>query len=258
MRRYLYSTHWDVPAAFAKLKNLFKLRVSKNTFTNKEHGIIFPYFLQHENPDFFVTKPLDHYKHYIRSKCKTILPKKDKYGRRVFLIQYGLVDTSLHSIQDLTVMDDAWFEIFFDDVETQKKGMAIIIDSKGYTLKMMKYASPGNMKVLSTRGDYVPSNVYEFHMVNTPALMSGALKMVVPLLSKNVKKGIQFHSNYSTLHSSLGKECIPSQYGGDTELDYNFGLDLMDKNYDLLNEMHKYGWVETENDGKSGSKNKKK
>lgn len=127
-----------------------------------------------------------------------------------------------------------------------------------YSWRMMRWLTPGNMKVCSQRADLVPARRYEFHVVNSSVFMNSAIQIVFPSLSKDIKNAIHFHSNYSTLHAYLGKESVPTEYGGDLVLDYDKSLEILEENFDLINDLHKYDYIETEGDTKSSKKNKKK
>jgi hypothetical protein len=54
----------------------------------------------------------------------------------------GNVDTTKASIVDCIRMNDLWIELAMDEEETQKNGMALIIDLGGLPLHLFKFLSP--------------------------------------------------------------------------------------------------------------------
>jgi len=52
------------------------------------------------------------------------------------------IDTTKASIVDCIRLNDLWIELAMDEEETQKNGMALIIDVGGFPLRLFKFLSP--------------------------------------------------------------------------------------------------------------------
>jgi hypothetical protein len=57
------------------------------------------------------------------------------------------------TIYRLSHVDDLWLEVAMEEDETQKNGLAIIIDMEGYSLKLFRWLTPHNMRVGSRKID---------------------------------------------------------------------------------------------------------
>lgn len=80
------------------------------------------------------------------------------------------------------------------------------------------------------------------------------LKFTTPKLSKfnlnfsnlfpDIKSKIYFHySEFSSLHSHLGRECLPEEYGGlDGKLNYEDLNDMLRKEANIFDSLKNYGW----------------
>lgn len=122
---------------------------------------------------------------------------------------------------------------------------------------MLKWLSPGNVKVASLKAELIPVKNMEVHIVNSSALMNTAVNIVFPLLNQSIKEQVYFHyQNYESLHEHLGRENLPVSYGGLTEdLNYNDLNNFLYKNEDCLNKMLSYGYISSP---EFSSKDKKK
>lgn len=121
----------------------------------------------------------------------------------------------------------------------------------------MKWLAPGNVKVASTKADLLPVKNMEVHVVNSSSLMNAAVSMVFPMLSQSIKDQIHFHySNFPSLHEHLGRDVLPSEYGGLQEsLSYDDLTNYLFKHEDYLNKSFNYGYIADPN---KSAKDKKK
>lgn len=56
-------------------------------------------------------------------------------------------------------MDDLWIELALDEEETQKNGIAFIIDMEGISWQFMRYLTPLNVKVGTRKAEVCTFNV---------------------------------------------------------------------------------------------------
>lgn len=75
--------------------------------------------------------------------------------------------------------------------------------------------------------------------------MNAAVSLVFPLLSQSIKDQIYFHyQNFPSLHEHLGRDVLPSEYGGLQEnFSYNDLANYLFKHEDYLNKSVQYGYT---------------
>lgn len=193
--RFLHCCDWNVDAAYQRMIKLFKLK--------------------HDHPDWFVDKPLRHYEGILKRNIKFALDKRDKNGRRIFVSKMGNMDINAYSATDLAHLDELWFELMLNELDTQKNGISCLIDMRGYSIRSMRYLTPTNIRIATQKADLMPLKHMEFHVVNSSAFMNAAVAILYPMLSKQIKDSVHFHySNWDSLHAQLGKDALPAEYGG--------------------------------------------
>lgn len=192
---------------------------------------------QHDNPDWFVDKPLQNYKELLNRNIKFVLDKRDKKGRRIFVSKMGNMDISAFSATDLAHLDELWCEFMLNDLETQKNGISCLIDMSGYSLKSLRYLTPTNIRIATQKADLMPVKHMEFHVVNSSTFMNAAVAILYPMLSKQIKDSVHFHySNWDSLHAQLGKDALPAEYGGSNGEVFDYDM----LNRQLLDLEHHY------------------
>lgn len=109
----------------------------------------------------------------------------------------------------------------------------------------MKWLAPGNVKVASTKAELLPLKNMEVHVVNSSTLMNAAVSLVFPILSQSIKDQVHFHyQNFPSLHEHLGREVLPTEYGGLVEnLNYGDLANYLFKHEDYLNKSCIYGYT---------------
>lgn len=61
----------------------------------------------------------------------------------------------------------------------------------------------------------------EFHLVNLSPICNAFLSIIHPFLSQRIKDKFHFHySDWTTLHECLGREILPTEYGGLNQINY--------------------------------------
>jgi hypothetical protein len=63
----------------------------------------------------------------------------------------GNIDTSNKdvTVYRLNHVDDMWLEVAMEEEETQKNGLAVIVDMEGYSVKLFRWLTPQNIRISS-------------------------------------------------------------------------------------------------------------
>lgn len=148
------------------------------------------------------------------NKVKVILDKRDRHGRRIYVFKVGNMLPTL-DFYDAAQTDDILFMAALAELETQKKGLSVILDLKGLSIKHFKWLTPNKMRIAVKKAEILPTKNVHFHVVNTSNLFSKVLNLILPLVSEKLKAQLHLHyGDRASLHSSLGRDCLPEEYGG--------------------------------------------
>ncbi|KAB0797136.1 hypothetical protein PPYR_08130 [Photinus pyralis] len=169
-----------------------------------------------EHPEWFATgSPID-YKDLIDQNTRTILPGvRDRDGRRIFVSKLGEFNVSRMSPQQSAKVDELWLELIMDEPETQGTGLSVILDMKGYSLRMFRWLTPSNIRFGSRKADLYPCKELVYHVVNTSTLISASVKLIWPFLTAKLKERFHFHfDDWESLHKHITPDVLPPEYGG--------------------------------------------
>uniref|UniRef100_A0A182MAH1 CRAL-TRIO domain-containing protein n=1 Tax=Anopheles culicifacies TaxID=139723 RepID=A0A182MAH1_9DIPT len=201
--RFLFCCDWDVEEAFGRIVKLIKLKEA--------------------NPDWFFHKPIATYSELLNRNVKFTLEHRDRRGRRVFVTRLGAIDFSNMAVTDLANLDDIWFELMLNELETLENGVTCLIDMSGYSLKSFRFLTPQNIRIGSAKTDLLPLKNIEFHVVNSSIFMNAAIAILYPMLSKKIKDQVRFHySNWESLHEYIPADILPQEYGGTSGKQFDF------------------------------------
>uniref|UniRef100_A0A2C9H8N2 CRAL-TRIO domain-containing protein n=1 Tax=Anopheles quadriannulatus TaxID=34691 RepID=A0A2C9H8N2_ANOQN len=201
--RFLYCCDWDVQEAFGRIVKLIKLKEA--------------------NPEWFFHKPIATYSELLNRNVKFALDRRDRRGRRVFITRLGAIDFSSMAVTDLANLDDIWFELMLNELETLESGVTCLIDMSGYSLKSFRFLTPQNIRIGSAKTDLLPLKNIEFHVVNSSVFMNAAIAILYPMLSKKIKDQVRFHySNWASLHEYIPADILPAEYGGTAGKTFDF------------------------------------
>ncbi|KFB39063.1 hypothetical protein ZHAS_00006386 [Anopheles sinensis] len=193
--RFLYCCDWNVEESFGRIVKLIKLKEA--------------------NPEWFFHKPIATYGELLNRNIKFALDRRDRRGRRVFVTRLGAIDFSTMAVTDLANLDDIWFELMLNELDTLDTGVTCLIDMSGYSLKGLRFLTPQNIRVGSAKADLLPLKNIEFHVVNSSVFMNAAVAILYPMLSKRIKESVHFHySNWDSLHEHIPADILPQEYGG--------------------------------------------
>jgi len=180
---------------------------------------------------------------------QVLLGDRDRRGRRVYLVKIGNMDTNNKGVTifRVTHVDDLWMEVALNEDETQKNGLAVIIDMEGYSLKLFRWLTPHNISVSSRKLYNLSFPSIDFHVVNNSLLLDTSIALVYPFLDSVVKEHIHFHNkDWPSLHKHINPEILPQEYGGHIpSLDYAKLRSVLYDNTTQLMEMFSMGYVNT-------------
>ncbi|XP_063698369.1 alpha-tocopherol transfer protein-like [Culicoides brevitarsis] len=195
LMRFLHCCEWDVDQAYKRIVKIMQHR--------------------RNHPTWFINDDATSFIPVLKENIKTVLEKRDKNGRRVYVTKLGNIKPHIKA-SDMAQLDDLWFNTILDEPETIEKGVSVIIDMKNASWRIMKLLSPGNIKTAATSADLTPISHMEFHIVNSSAILNSAVTLIFPFLGQRLKDQVHFHhSNMKSMHEFLGRECLPEEYGGE-------------------------------------------
>jgi len=182
-------------------------------------------------PEWLFKHPPEQYDSLLRMGACCILEGRDKYGRKVYFMDTTNMKPSKMKLEDKTVLDSLWMELVMDDPETQRLGVAMLMDIKNISVKMIKWFTLKNISRMSRYAETSPLRHMEVHVINTNPVINSMIKMVFPFLSSFIKDRIFFHNdNYDALKEALGVEVLPQEYNGTgPKIDCNKQVDLLYK-----------------------------
>jgi hypothetical protein len=225
--RYLRWLHFDPDKAFNKMKDIHKFRAEK--------------------AEWHCRKPPSEYEDILALNVQVMLGDRDRRGRRVYLVKIGNIDTNHVTIYPLTHVDDLWLEMAMEEEETQKNGLAIIVDMEGYSWKLFRWLTPQNINVGLRKFYNLTFQSIDIHVVNTSFLLNTSIALVFPFLDSKTKEHIHFHNtDWPSLHKHINPEILPQEYGGHVpSIDYVKLRSVLYDNSENLMELFSMGYVNT-------------
>ncbi|CAH0758100.1 unnamed protein product [Diatraea saccharalis] len=95
-------------------------------------------------------------------------------------------------------------------------GHIIVIDIKDYTLKIIPKCNVMFFRdFLMFLLEGMPVRVKQVHLVNCPSYVDKLFALVKPVLPTEICNIIKFHENSAGLLKAIGKQYLPTEYGGD-------------------------------------------
>ncbi|EFA03468.1 retinaldehyde-binding protein 1 [Tribolium castaneum] len=193
--------------------------------------------------------PEDEKQAFTEHNVVNVLTNRDNKGRRVLLVNVGgSWDTS-------KVTSDQLFRIFYLiheaavlEPETQVRGVVVIMDFDGLSLKQISAFSPAfSLKLLSFIQDAMPLRLKEVHMVKQPFIFKMVWQIFKPFIKEKLKNRIFFHgSKMSSLHKYIEPSHLPKDYDGTMpKIDYT-GADwypCIEKYSDHIRTFNTFGYV---------------
>lgn len=193
--RFLHCTGFRIDDAFKRIQEMNDLRI--------------------ENPDWFASTPPSDHAMLLSWNTKVMLDARDKFGRRIYITKIANIDATKTTIQKVAQFDDLWLEAILDEPETQANGLCCIIDMAGFSWKLFRWFTPGNVRIATKRTELLPTKKLVIHVVNSSMLLNATVALVFPFLSAKTKEQIHFHyEDWPSLHKFVNPEYLPVEYGG--------------------------------------------
>ncbi|XP_028132348.1 alpha-tocopherol transfer protein [Diabrotica virgifera virgifera] len=201
--RFLYCTDFNTELGFKKIKDYY------------ENILAYPKWYSTDPP--IKIKPL------IDKNISVMVPASvDKDDRQIYLFKVGNVDIQNISIQEISFLDDIWFEYLLEnEPHLSGKGICIIVDFEYVTWKFAKWFNYRNVKIGFKKLALVPFKEIKIHFVNNSKSMKYFLKLIVSCVPEDIKKQVHFHfSDQETLAKHIDKDFLLPEHGGYNKLNY--------------------------------------
>ncbi|KAK5640002.1 hypothetical protein RI129_010813 [Pyrocoelia pectoralis] len=146
-----------------------------------------------------------------------VCPKRDKKGRRVYVVRPGAFDLSKYTNGDMLKIAGTTFETLIEDEENQVKGFVYLADGHGCGLPYVTLFTPLELVRLVKNGEKtVPGRHVEIHGLNVHPTMKFAYEFGVSLISEKIRKRIRLYSSLDEFWASGNMELdiLPKEYGG--------------------------------------------
>ncbi|PNF20048.1 hypothetical protein B7P43_G05276 [Cryptotermes secundus] len=227
MLRYLRASDFRPKEAFEKMVKVYKFKA------------------KHEK--YFCSKSPSEYKELLSQNFITILEDRDETGRRLILAKLGDIDTNKTSVMECVRLNDLWMELAMDEEETQKNGIAIILDLGGLPMRLFKFLTPKVTIISALKEEMRPWKKIDIHVVNTSSLLDKLVSIVYPLLGSGIKQHIHFHGqDWTSVHKFIPPEVLPEEYGGyKPQVDFPKMHKYLYDNEDKLMELFSLGYVKS-------------
>jgi len=192
------------------------LRAQKFDYDKAFH-MLQRYFLMRRNhtPNFAKSLPslcADVFSH----RMQTVLPHRDRSGRRVFLFRAGIWDPSAVSPLDVFAANYICLEMMASEVKSQIAGTVVIVDMGGFSWSHLVSISADYLRsVANVIQNAFPLRFREIHIINESYLFDFIFALIRPFLSETIKSRIHCHGeNLSKVHSTASPDILPSEFGG--------------------------------------------
>jgi len=153
------------------------------------------------------------------AKLNTVLQTRDRFGRRIVILNLGRWDPSAISVEEWFASTFVLLEVLTKEVKTQIAGITIILDCSGFGLTHIKSLGVNEIRLASAflSGSF-PLWTRRIHFVFQPRLFSVLMNVVRPFLTENAKDVLMFHgTDLDGLHKEVPKEVLPKELGGPLE-----------------------------------------
>lgn len=196
----LRSGNFEVDAAINMLKNYIKLLTSGRKYFELAFDEGSPKIKQSYN-----------------QRIQSLLPSRDKFGRRVLLFSLGLWNPDVLQFSEIFSSGYMLAEMAAQEEKTQIAGMTVICDCAGFGFKQFTSISLTDLKYAAMLAqDHFPMWFRGIHLMNCPRLSYVMYQMVKPMLNQRIRDAIVFHNSNESLHKYVDKEILPQELGGDT------------------------------------------
>uniref|UniRef100_U5EFH4 Putative lipid particle n=1 Tax=Corethrella appendiculata TaxID=1370023 RepID=U5EFH4_9DIPT len=162
---------------------------------------------------------------FTEHKVVNVLKNRDHAGRRVLIANVGQMwDPKAVSSEQLFRLFYLIHLIAQLEPETQVRGVVVIMDFDGLSLKQVKAFSPAfSKRLLTFLQDAMPIRLKEVHIVKQPFIFNMVWSLFKPFIREKLRSRLHFHgSDMKKFHQFMHPDYLPLNYGGNLpELDYS-------------------------------------
>lgn len=135
-------------------------------------------------------------------------------GPRIHFTRMGKIDTSIHTVINIFRFHSMRSEIEINtDDNWNISGVLEIIDFSKIPFSIIRQFEPSLFKKMAAYLEYgIPTNLVGTHIVN--ASREAQLMLGLVRLCMKQKELLYIHSNLESLQKAIGKEYLPTEYGG--------------------------------------------
>ncbi|XP_055838231.1 clavesin-2-like [Episyrphus balteatus] len=184
---------------------------------------------------------------FIKGNIVNVLKNCDQLGRRVMIVSCGSIwDPSYISSEEMFQMLYFVHLAAQMEPESQIRGVVVMMDFDGLSMKQIKSLTPSfSKRLLTFIQDAMPLRMREVHMVKQPFIFKMVWSLFKPFVQEKLNKRMHFHgSDMKSLHKFLSPEILPENYGGKLpKIDYG-GKEwypAVEKHQDFIKEWSEMG-----------------
>lgn len=139
------------------------------------------------------------------------LSGRDAFGRRVLIARPCKLDTNRYTTTEVMRFTILVLNSFMMEEETQIAGIAVINDTGGTNLNILRlFPVPSLKTVFTTIQDATPIRINELNTINLPAFLRILNNFLLTFLNQKMKKRFVFEKT-----CNIDPKIAPKEYGGE-------------------------------------------
>ncbi|KAH9372937.1 hypothetical protein HPB48_019266 [Haemaphysalis longicornis] len=175
-----------------------------------------------ENPDIFEGLTPDCIPFDVacrQHQLVTVSRKKDPKGRVVFLINGGMWNTNVCSMNDLFKVEVVHMEQMLLDEAAQIKGFVAVYNLKGLGVHHLAQYTPSVIrKLIQLVQDCLPMRIKAVYIINNPPLFDALFSIAKPFMkAKLLQRTHLLGNDADKMRELLPDDLIPEEHGGSLE-----------------------------------------
>ncbi|TRY72381.1 hypothetical protein TCAL_04745 [Tigriopus californicus] len=177
---------------------------------------------------------------------QTVLPCRDRNGRRIFLFRAGIWDPYQVTPGDIFAANYLLLEMIAREAKSQVAGLVMVVDLAGFCFSHIMNVSKDHVRsVANIIQNTFPLRFREIHIVNESYLFDIVFALIKPFLSETIRSRIKFHgSNMESLHDSISPSVLPLEFGGQAgPMDNSKLVDTLLEHEAFFQDLNEYGFV---------------
>ena len=172
-------------------------------------------------------------KNIFKHQQQTVLPHRDRQGRRIFLFRAGIWDPSAVSPSDISAANYLLLEMIVREPKTQIAGLIMIVDMSGFGFGQVMHVTTDYVKsvanmiqvrtfastllfqilklmsLMSLFQNSFPMRFREIHIINESSLFHIVFSLIRPFLSERIRSRVSLKCSLKfTILSRCSSYCI--------------------------------------------------